>query len=35
MIKYNDVKKIDDDVMRANYDVTVIIPVYSQFGPIQ
>ena len=28
-------KKIEDGVMSANCDVTVIFPNYGQFGPIQ
>ena len=29
--KKNNVKKLDDDVMSANFDVIVIFPIYSQF----
>ena len=28
------VRKFDDDVMSANYDVIVIFPIYGQFGGI-
>ena len=28
------VRKFDDDVMSANYDVIVIFPIYGQFGAI-
>ena len=28
-------KKIDDDAMSANCDVTAIFPIYGQFGAIQ
>ena len=28
-------KKLDDDVMSANCDVTVVFPIYSQFGAIR
>ena len=28
-------KKIDDDVMSANYDIIVFFPIYSQFAAIQ
>ena len=27
-------KKFDDDVISANYEVTVIFPIYGQFGAI-
>ena len=28
-------KKIDDEVMSANWDVIVIFPIHSQFGAIR
>ena len=28
-------KKFDDDIMLANFGVTVIFPIYSQFGAIR
>ena len=28
------VRKFDDDVMSANYNVIVIFPIYGQFGAI-
>ena len=28
-------KEFDDDFMSANYDVTVIFPIYGQFGAIR
>ena len=34
MMKYEYVKKIDNDVMSANY-VIVIVSIYSQFGAIR
>lgn len=34
MMKYEYVKKIDNDVMSANY-VIVIISIYSRFGAIR
>ena len=30
----NNVRKLDDDVMSANYDIIVIFPIYDQFGAI-
>ena len=33
--KQNNVKKIDNDVMSANYDIIVIDPIYGQFGAIR
>ena len=29
------VKKIDDDVISANYDVIATFPIYGQFGAIR
>ena len=33
--KNNNVKKFDDDIMSANYDVIVIFLIYGQFGAIR
>ena len=33
--KKNNVKKFDNDVMSTNCNVTVIFPIYGQFGPFQ
>ena len=33
--KKNKSKKIDDNVMSANYDVIVSFPIYGHFGAIQ
>ena len=33
--KQKNVKKFDDDVMSANCDIIVIIPIYGQFGVIR
>ena len=33
--KTTSTKKFTDDVISTNYDVTVIFPIYGQFGPIQ
>ena len=33
--KHGNVKKIEDDFMLTNSDVTVVFPIYGLFGAIQ